>query len=193
VDLIINIASEKIALGPLRRDLIPLCHRWINDFAALRNLARVRPQTLEQETAWYERASDTPRSVNFLIYERAGLRPIGTTGLNDIDHRTGRAEFGIMIGEADARGKGYGTETTRLVLDYAFTALGLRNVALTVAEWNIAGQRAYAKAGFKEFGRRRQCWPMGGKWYDEIHMDCLASEFQSPVLRRIFAPDMPRT
>ena len=120
------------------------------------------------------------------------LDRIGTVGLFNINYRNGRADFGILIGEAEARGKGYGTETTRLMLDYAFTALGLRNVALTVAEWNVAGQRAYAKAGFREFGRRRACWPMGGRWWDEMHMDALASEFESPVLARIFAPDAPR-
>jgi RimJ/RimL family protein N-acetyltransferase len=189
---IINITGDQIVLGPLRRDLIPFYQRWINDFATSRNLGRIVPHTTEQETAWFERASDTPHSINFTVYERATMLPIGTTGLNNIDHRNGRAEFGIMIGEPDARGKGYGTETGRLVLDYAFTALGLRNVALTVAEWNVAGQRAYAKAGFKEFGRRRQCWLMGGRWYDEVQMDCLASEFESPVLKHLFAPDEPK-
>jgi diamine N-acetyltransferase len=189
---IINITGDTIALGPLRRDLIPLYHRWINDLAVARNLGRVTPMTLEQETAWYDQMVGDASEIPFLITERDSGRPIGTTGLSHIVWRARMATFGIMIGEPDARGKGYGTETTQLVLDYAFTALGLRNVALTVAEWNIAGQRAYAKAGFKEFGRRRQCWPAGGAWYDEIHMDCLASEFESPVLKHIFTPDVQR-
>ena len=113
--------------------------------------------------------------IDFAIYERAILpgRPaaLGTVACLHINYRNGRADFGIFIGETEARGKGYGTETTRLMLDFAFTVLGLHNVGLTVAEWNIAGQRAYVKAGFKEYGRRRQCWPMGGRWWDEIAMD----------------------
>jgi hypothetical protein len=31
---------------------------------------------------------------------------------------------------------------------------------------------------------------MGGKLWDEIHMDCLSSEFESRVLQRIYAPDI---
>ena len=54
---------------------------------------------------------------------------------------------------------------------------------------NPAGIRAYQKAGFKEIGRRRECRMMGSKLWDEVHMDCLSSEFESPVLRRIYAPD----
>ncbi len=194
---IINIIGEKVALGPMHRDLLPLIMRWSNDLAARRNIGAILPQTLEQRIAQYERDIVDERSVDFAVYERIILpgghpRPIGTVGLGDISYRNGRAEFGIIIGDAADRGKGYGTETTRLMLDYAFTALGLRNVALTVAEWNVAGQRAYAKAGFREFGRRRACWPMAGRWWDEVHMDALASEFVSPVLARVFAPDTPR-
>jgi RimJ/RimL family protein N-acetyltransferase len=63
---------------------------------------------------------------------------------------------------------------------------------LTVAEYNLAGRRAYEKAGFKEMGRRRQADRMNGVVYDEIYMDCVASEFTSPVLAKIFVPDEPR-
>jgi diamine N-acetyltransferase len=194
---IINIVGEKVSLGPMHRDLLPLITRWSNDLAARRNIGAPLPQTLEQRIAQYERDTVDEQSVDFAVYERAILpgghpRPIGTVGLFDINYRNGRAEFGIYIGEADARGKGFGTETTRLMLDYAFTALGLYNVALTVAEWNVAGQRAYARAGFRECGRRRQCWLMGGRRWDQIAMDCLATEFTSPALARIFAPDAPR-
>ena len=75
------------------------------------------------------------------------------------------------------------------MLDYAFTVLGLHNVMLLVFEFNQAGIKAYQRAGFKEFGRRRECRLVAGKLWDEIQMDCLRSEFESTVLRRIYAPD----
>jgi len=75
------------------------------------------------------------------------------------------------------------------MLDYAFTVLGLHNVELFVYEYNLAGQRAYAKAGFREYGRRRQAHWMGGREWDVVCMDCLADEFKSPVLGSVFIPD----
>jgi RimJ/RimL family protein N-acetyltransferase len=189
---IVNIVGEKVALGPLSRDLIPLLTRWSNDLAARRNIGTPLPQTIEQRTARYERDAMGEDGVDFAVYERATERPIGIVSLFHIDYRNGSADFGILIGEPDARGKGYGTEATRLMLDYAFTALGLRNVGLTVAEWNIAGQRAYARAGFKEFGRRRSCRWMGGRWWDDVHMDAIAAEFVSPVLAAALQPSTPR-
>jgi diamine N-acetyltransferase len=189
---ILNIVGEKVALGPMHRDLLPFVTRWTNDLAARRNIGAPLPQTLEQRIARYEYDATDEESVDFAVYERATWRPIGTVGLFDINDRNGRAEFGIFIGEQEARGKGYGTEATRLVLDYAFAVRGLRNVGLTVAEWNVAGRRAYARAGFVEYGRRRACWWMNGRWWDQVHMDAIASEFVSPIVGRIFQPDAPR-
>ncbi len=186
---IINIEGELVGLGPIRRELLPFYQRWINDFETAKNLALPPgPMTAEAEEAWFNGAA-TGSVAYFTIYERSTWRPIGNADLRDIDHRNRSAGFGILIGEASCRGKGYGTETTRLILDYAFTALGLHNVELSVYEYNLAGRRAYEKAGFKEIGRRRQCRAMGGRLWDEIYMDCLATEFESPVLSKIFTAD----
>ena len=139
---IFNIAGDLVALGPLRRDLLPLYLRWINDLGTMRTLGLAPlPMTNEKEQDWYERQSKTEDDTPFTIYERETLRPIGNTGLHGVDHRNRSATFGILIGEPECRGKGYGTETTRLMLDYAFTTLGLHNVMLTVFEFNPAGTR----------------------------------------------------
>ena len=190
-----NIVGEKVALGPLRKDLVATYTRWMNNFHTLRTMGvPPRPLTLGQEEQWYEGTiARSETSIEFTIYERGAARPIGNCGLHDIDYRNRTAEFGIIIGEPDARGKGYGTEATRLILGYAFTGLGLQNVMLRVFAYNPAGIRAYTNAGFKEFGRRRESQFMGGRYWDVIHMECLASEWgPSPVLGEVFKPDEPR-
>ena len=170
-----------VALGPPRRDLVPVYQRWANDFDTQRTLGDLPvPVTLDQETDGYEydvRRMRTAGEVRFVIYQRADWRPIGVCRLFDIDERNRTAAFAILIGEPACRGRGYGTEATRLTLDYAFTTLGLHSVALTVYEYNLAGRRAYSNAGFRECGRRRQAQWMGGKWWDVICMECLATEF----------------
>jgi RimJ/RimL family protein N-acetyltransferase len=189
MEQIVNIVGERLALGPLRRDLIPLYCRWNNDFATTRTLARSEPLTIDAMVAAYDAAQGADGDADFTIYERASGRPIGATYLHDIEHRNRTAEFGIVIGEADARGKGYGTEATTLLLDYAFVALGLHSVFLRVYAYNLAGKRAYEKAGFREFGRRRESKQMGSRLWDQIYMECLTTEFTSPVLAPLFAPD----
>ncbi len=189
---ILNIVGTRVALGPLRRDLLPLYQRWMNDFGMVRTLAiPPQPLTMEGEIAWYDRAA-TSDDISFTMYTVEGWRPIGNVLLRDIDYRNQSATMAIFIGDAADRGKGHGTEATRLLLDYAFTALGLNNVMLSCYAYNLAGQRTYEKAGFHVIGRRRECHWFGGKLWDEIYMECLAAEFISPVLAQLFTPDASR-
>jgi RimJ/RimL family protein N-acetyltransferase len=187
---VLNVQGDLVALGPLRRELLELYARWANDFEAMSMVGSiVRPLTLDDEQAWYERIVGDEHLARFTIYVRDGLRPIGTTSLYAIHHANRTATFGIMIGERDCWGRGYGTEATRLVLDYGFNVLGLHNIMLGVRSWNVRGIRAYRRAGFKEIGRRRQAIRLGGRVYDEVLMDCLASEFSdSPHFRQLL-PD----
>jgi RimJ/RimL family protein N-acetyltransferase len=185
----INILGEKVALGPYDKSIVETYHRWVNDFDMLRlGGLPIKPRTLEQLIAAFERWATEDDSVWFLMYEVSTWRPVGWTGIQHIDLHHRSAEFGITIAEPDARGRGYGTEAAQLVLDYAFTARGLHSVYLTTAAYNLAGQRAYKKAGFREAGRLRDADFMGGKFWDLLYMDCLSTEFTSPVLARIFLP-----
>jgi len=190
---VVNVVGELVALGPLRQDLVPLYHRWMNDLATVDRVGMPPgPMTLEAEEAWYEGAAATTDYLPFTVYERVGWRAIGTCALTGVDHRHGTAEIVIHVGDAGDRGKGYGTEAVRLLLDVAFTALGLHNVTLGVDAANPAARRAYEKAGFTEMGHRRQAIRGLAGRTDEVRMDCLATEFASPVLARVFAPDEPR-
>lgn len=186
---IVNVIGDKVALGPIQRELISNVCRWKNALSTSRTLGLSWPTMIEQEEAAYQQSLSATQRIDFVVYERATLRPIGTTFLYEIDDRHSRADFGIIIGEETARGKGFGTEATRLTLDYAFTALGLNNVLLTVYEFNLAGIHAYRKAGFQEIGRRRRCSRLGPRLWDLIYMDCIADDFESPVLREVFLPD----
>jgi RimJ/RimL family protein N-acetyltransferase len=188
---LLNVVGDKVALGPLRRELMPLYVRWANDFEVTRTLGiGMRPLTLEAEESWYERATKEENAAHFSIYERSTMRPIGNASLMSIDATQRTAEFGILIGEKDCWGRGYGTETARLILDYGFTARSLNLIYLRAYSFNERGLRAYARAGFKPAGRLRQAHWLAGRPYDLILMDCLAGEFTSPVLGRL-APNDP--
>lgn len=69
-----------------------------------------------------------------------------------------------MIGDTSSRGKGFGTEAVKLACDFGFNALGLHNIILMTSEYNVAGQKAYEKAGFKEMGRRREARWFAGRF-----------------------------
>ena len=103
---ILNIEGDLVGLGPLRRDLLPLYQRWINDLGTMRTLGLAPlPMTSEKEQEWYDRQSKAEDDVPFTIYELETLRPIGNTGLHGVDHRNRSATFGILIGEPECRAR----------------------------------------------------------------------------------------
>ncbi len=188
---LLNIIGDKVALGPVEKSMIPDFARWENDFAvAVMSGDPLRPLSRAQMEERFARAGkeEDPRAVEFAIYERASLRCIGNAGLRRINRTHRNAEYGILIGEKDCWGKGYGTETTILILDYAFTVLGLHNVLLHTYGYNERAIRAYTRAGFRVMGRQREAARLGDQVYDIIFMDCLATEFRSPLRRVVELP-----
>lgn len=187
----INIRGTRVGLGPRDPSMLDALTRWINIFETRRTLSDPRPVTRAEEEAWL---SQTPQDheVVFVIYDLEDMAPVGVTNLFNIDHRHQRCELGISILDPDRRGKGLGTEAVRLVTDYAIHGLEMHNVELAAYEYNWAGLRAYAKAGFKESGRRREAHLYQGKRWDLIFMDVVASEWESPVMKEMMAPDEQR-
>jgi RimJ/RimL family protein N-acetyltransferase len=183
---VISFGGEKIALGPIAHELLPIIYKWLNDFEvrALQGF-ELRPLSFDASKEWFERTLRDETKVMFCIYERSTMRPIGITSLEEIDRTHSAAEFDIRISEKDCWGKGYGTEATRLMLDYGFTLLGLHSIRLVVLSHNERAIRAYLRAGFKHAGRIREARRLGDQAYDLIQMDCLSSEFQNAELRSL--------
>lgn len=190
---IINVRGERVALGPLDRSMLPDLTRWINDFSTLRTLGiDPRPMTAGEEEQWYSRVTTDPNTVHFAIYDLADMAHVGGVNLHAIDRRHQTCELGIAVLDPTRRGKGLGTEAVVLITDYAIHALSMHNVQLTVLAFNQAGLRAYEKAGFREYGRRREAILHNGQRWDIVSMDVIATEWDSPVMRRLMEPDVPR-
>jgi RimJ/RimL family protein N-acetyltransferase len=187
-DATLLLEGKRVGLGPIRRDLLANYVRWENsaELAALRG-SELPPRTFESPPAWFDSASDN--DVRFTIHELAAEHPqqraIGMSRLFHIDRGHRHAELGIYLGERDAWGQGFGTEATRLTIDYAFNVLGLHNVFLRVIANNTRAIKAYERAGFRTVGRIREYARFAGGLYDVLVMDCIATEFDSPVLHGI--------
>ena len=183
-ETLLNIIGDKVALGPLHDDLLPLLVRWDNDFTtADLGGGDMRPRSRHAVAAFWEPLIRGGREdrVDFAIYERPSLRPIGHANLRDLDGVRRTAEFGITVGVRELWGKGYGTEAVILALDFGFSVLGLHNVMLDTWSYNERAIRAYTKAGFRIIGRRREAQRIGAAVHDVVLMDCLATEFQNPL------------
>ena len=173
------VAGERVALGPLRRDLASTYARWVNTSEVRQGLLNLGIDTPETAEAWVDEqvkkgVERPPARVNFTVYDRSDDQPVGTAGLFDISYVHSSAEFGIAIGER--RGRGLGTEATRLVLEWAFGTLGLHNVILGALAWNESALRAYERAGFRRIGVQRGGAMSRGARADVVLMDAVPED-----------------
>jgi len=102
-----------------------------------------------------EIGQSSPRRQRFAIDTLDG-KHIGNCMYYNIDRFRGEAELGIMIGDRDYWGKGYGTDAVATLVEHIFSAPGIERVYLNTLEWNIRAQRCFEKCGFTPCRRRRR-------------------------------------
>lgn len=131
------------------------------------------PLTTEEVEEWYKHFKSTPYSW---IIEVDG-HCIGIAKLRGFDQDNRQARYSIGIFSPDFRGKGYGTEATRLVLEYAFGDLALHRVDLRVLDFNKQAIACYEKCGFVREGLERESSWIGGRWQTDVMMSILEHEY----------------
>jgi RimJ/RimL family protein N-acetyltransferase len=122
---------------------------------------------------------DTTDRFLLLVIEAEGTI-IGALVLRNTENLPSRsATFGILIGDPAYLNRGYGSEASTLLLDYAFAVLGYHKVNLDLFEYNASARAMYEKLGFVAEGRRRENHWSRGRFWDDILMGVTAEEWWS--------------
>jgi diamine N-acetyltransferase len=147
-----RIVGQAAALAPLSVDQAERWARWLNDPDTTRYLygRRERPPsavTVQEMIDWGRRMLADPWRLAVAIEDPASGGLIGNARLVPMTGR--RARYSIVIGEAAHRGRGAGTEATRLMCELGFRTLGVREIVLDVDPRNKPAVGAYLRAGFE--------------------------------------------
>lgn len=181
-----KVVGEKCYLSHMLVDDTEQFTAWLNDLDVTVTMA-IADQiiTAENEKEFLLDINKKGEYI-FSIVDLKTDKLIGSCGLHGVNDRHHNAIFGICIGNKKYWNKGYGTEATKLILDYGFNILNLNNIALTVYSFNKKAVKCYEKCGFKLIGRRRKERLIGGQYHDVIWMDILAEEFKdSRIIKKI--------
>ncbi|MGA8029526.1 MAG: GNAT family N-acetyltransferase [Bryobacteraceae bacterium] len=142
------LSGDRVYLRRLRIEDTDDVLRWRSDPAAQSQLFSERPPTRAEHESWFATLKDREDRKEFVIVLRGSDRRVGAIGLSHINGERMTAEYGILIGEADCRGKGYAREASVLILDYAFYSLALERVELNMFADNEPARGLYKALGF---------------------------------------------
>ena len=177
-----KLLGDRIYLSPRSTEDYEIFAEWLNDFQVADYIGRSGMLMSKEGEKEFLESNNNPEAT-FSIIDLEKDKMVGTVGLENINHLNRCATLGIFIGDKDFRDKGYGTEAIKLVLEYGFKYLNLKNINLDLMEFNERAYRCYEKCGFKEYGRRRKSVFVNGKYYDKISMDILDDEFEGDYIR----------
>jgi len=142
---------------------------WMQDEEAIQFLeSRFKKYTLDDIKKYIEQTNDGINNFMFGIYLKEKDEHIGNIKIGGIDHIHRFANVGVLIGNKEMWGKGYGTEAIKMATQYAFNELDLHKLIAGIYANNIGSYNAFMKAGYREVGRLRNHRLYKEKFVDEI-------------------------
>lgn len=177
----IFLSGAKVQLRPLERaDLDGAYPTWLNDQDGdLYTEHAIFPRNHDDILEFYNALRGATSILHLAIVVRETGKHVGNVALQSIDWVSRRAEFAILVGEADARGKGFGREAAFLILRHGFERLNLNRISLGVNAENVTARNLYRSLGFREEGCLRQHILRNGRASDVIVMGLLAPDLLS--------------
>jgi len=165
-----TLTDEDLSLAPLTAEHVSQEYvRWLNDPSVVRQTEQSGTiHTARSLRAYVDAAVQAQDSVLWRILLSG--QHIGNLRLSGIHEVHCRASLGLLIGAAEARGKGLGPRVISLATRHAFEDLRLNKVFAGMFATNEPSRRAFENAGYcVEATLRNHAWH-DGRFVDVLMM-----------------------
>ena len=170
--------GKNVNLRIMEKDDLPLFAEWINkpevsgEYNPLHQMSKTEA----------EKMLDNPSDIKPFIVERKDGSKIGFIVHFHVLHLgtgTKQLEIGYSLVPSE-RGKGYGTEALKIMVDYLFLSKDAMRIQVQTDLRNVASQKIIEKVGFKKEGILRKNFFMRGELRDCYIYSILREEWQQP-------------
>lgn len=165
-----TLVGDRICLRLLSpEDVSPQYVSWLNDKEVTEFLEiRWRTHSLDDVREYVKSMNNSDHDFLFGIFLKESGEHIGNIKIGEINplHRFG--DVGLIIGNKNMWGKGYGADAIALVTRYGFGELDLNKLKAGMYDGNMGSYKAFIKAGYSEVGRYRKHRFCHGHYVDEL-------------------------
>ncbi len=143
------------------------------------NLPEIRDYISVRFPILKKRTLELIQKENFLwlVIKNKKEERVGNIQLESFNYVNRRCMLGISL-HPDFQNKGYGTEATSLMVDYAFNVLNMHKIGLEVYAYNKRAIRVYEKIGFKQEALYKKHSYKNGKYEDLLYMAIREDEYK---------------
>jgi RimJ/RimL family protein N-acetyltransferase len=169
-----------VRLRPLVPADYPLLFGWFNDPEVVAPFDRFSVDTMDSFIEGVEMAPADPKSLapRFVVERKESLAPIGFVGHYEPHPVLEFVDVWYVLGDRTQRGKGYGREAVRLLVDHLFDASPVERIGATCDVENTASYRLVEGLGFRREGTMRSALFHHGKWHDVYFYGLLREEWK---------------
>ncbi len=105
--------------------------------------------SFKEFTLYYiEQLRSLKEDRRWFAVDSQGGKHIGNCMYYDVDKNRKQAKIGVIIGDREYWGKGYGTDVVMTLVAHIFEDMNLERVYLDTLDWNARAQRCFQKCGF---------------------------------------------
>ncbi len=167
--------GQHIFLRALEPSDIDLLYHWENDTAIWKVSNTQTPFSkfiLEQYLSVAYQDIYTTKQLRLIIEtvptDSENKRTIGCIDLFEFDPNHQRAGLGILIADKNDRRKNYATEALKLLIEYCFSTLNLRQLYCNITSDNEPSILLFQQQGFEITGIKKQWIRSGSAFKDEL-------------------------
>lgn len=173
--------AKELIIRPTIFSDCELFAEWESDSSVIEFFSIDSDRTYEDVVREFVARELDKTKLQYTICSTEGV-PIGRIYISRIDLEYDSLDITrIYIADKNNRGKGYGEEALRLILEYCFMNLHMERVTLDYFEGNNIAATLYAKLGFKHEGLARNACKKNGKYYDLHLLGLLRSEYYGKI------------
>lgn len=173
------IKGARVLIRPITKDDLPRQHKFYQNIEHWTlNAALPQVTTFEAMNEWHELVTKRDENKQFFGIEVDG-EYIGHCSISNSEKELNNYWYGIAIGDPSYWSKGYGSETTKIMIDFGFHYLGARRISLSTNSKNPRAIKCFSSCGFIEEGRIRKSTWIDGSYADRVIMGILREEWEN--------------
>lgn len=160
--------GTSVRLRPLTSADYPGVFAWYNDPEIVAPFDRFSVDTYEAFRHAVDASGEDPSSLapRFAVERRDERKVVGVVGYYRAHPVLEYIDVWYVLGDRDARGRGFGKESVRLVLDHLFATTAVERVGATCDVENVPSYRLLEGLGFRHEGTLRSALFHHGRWHD---------------------------
>jgi ribosomal-protein-alanine N-acetyltransferase len=172
------LGGEKIRLRVLEKEDLPVLAGWFNDPEVFGEYNPLRQMSIDE----VGKILSSPYEMKPFIVEDKTGKKVGFISYFYVLHPACRLlEVGYSYVPSE-RGKGYGTEALKIMVDFLFLTKDATRIQAQTDPRNLASHKILEKVGFKKEGVLRKSIFIRGEWRDSWVYSILREEWKNPKI-----------